>query len=63
MAPENSLPAIFLEFCGTASLPISHCKVSLLLIKRSFAMAIDPAQARSIFIQAIEGHSPEEWNR
>jgi hypothetical protein len=25
-------------------------------------MAIDPAKVRSIFIQAIEGHSPEEWN-
>jgi WD40 repeat protein/serine/threonine protein kinase len=30
--------------------------------KRSFAMAIDPAKVRSIFIQAIEGHSPEEWD-
>jgi WD40 repeat protein/serine/threonine protein kinase len=25
-------------------------------------MAIDPAKVRSIFIQAIECHSPEEWN-
>src|SRR5262249_53998605 len=62
MAPEHIRPAIFLEFCGTASPPISHCKVSLLRTKRSFAMAIDPAKVRSIFIQAIECHSPEEWN-
>src|SRR5438105_608090 len=25
-------------------------------------MAIDPAKARSIFLQAIENHSPKEWN-
>src|SRR5271166_3913147 len=49
----------FLWYCQRSDFALHY---ELSATKRSCAMAIDPVKARSIFLQAIENHSPQEWS-